>query len=124
MAKFGNNASVFLFSWRDKGRMAPPKRMNLRKNSKRPLTPPPHFRKIILRILRQKCVISRRKCVCSFWQDCYIINYPISRFLYHFHAEKVIFKGPKLQYKFLVPPPLELFPKFISFGGPSVPNSS
>ena len=37
-----------------KGRMAPPKRMNFRKNSKRPLTPP-HFRKIILRISRQNC---------------------------------------------------------------------
>ena len=35
--------------------------------------PPPHFRKIILRILRQKCVISRQKCVCSLWQDCYIL---------------------------------------------------
>ena len=29
---------------------APPKRMNFRKSSKRPLTPPPHFRKIILQI--------------------------------------------------------------------------
>ena len=57
-----------------KGRMAPPKRMNFRKNSKRLLTPlpPPHFWKIILRILRQKCV-------CSLWRDCYYVLYdPIS----------------------------------------------
>ena len=74
---------------------------------------PPHFWKIILRILRQKCVISRQKCVCSFWQDCYILYDPISHemhvvqqfnmvktypektLLYHFHAEKALFKGPK-----------------------------
>ena len=36
-----------------KGRMGTPKRMKLRKSSKRPLTPPPHFRKIMLRISRQ-----------------------------------------------------------------------
>ena len=29
--------------------------------------PPPHFWKIILRI-------SRQKCVCSLWRDCYNIN--------------------------------------------------
>ena len=32
----------------DKGRVRLPKLMNFRKNSKRPFTPPPHFRKIIL----------------------------------------------------------------------------
>ena len=42
------------FFFETKGRMAPPKRMNFRKNSKRPLTPP-HFWKIILRISRQNC---------------------------------------------------------------------
>ena len=53
--------------------------MNFRKSSKRPLTPPPHhFRKIILRISRQKCVISRQKCVCSLWRDCYILYDHIS----------------------------------------------
>ena len=100
---------------RGKGQMASPKRMIFRKSSKRPLTPPPHFRKIILRISRQKCVISRQKCVCSFWRDCYILYDPISHemhvvqqfnmvigwktypektLLYHFHAEKALFKGP------------------------------
>ena len=39
---------------------------------------PTHFRKIILWILRQKCVISRQKCVCSLWWDCYILYDPIS----------------------------------------------
>ena len=33
-----------------KGRMAAPNRMNFRKNSKRPSTPPPHFCKIMLQI--------------------------------------------------------------------------
>ena len=74
---------------------------------------PPHVWKIILRISRQKCVISRQKCVCSFWRDCYILYDPISHemhvvqqfnmvktypektLLYHFHAEKALFKGPK-----------------------------
>ena len=36
--------------------MPPPKQINFRKSSKRPLTPP-HFRKIIWRILQQKCLI-------------------------------------------------------------------
>ena len=38
-----------------KGRMTSPKLMNFRKSSKRPLTPPPHFRKIMLRFSRQNC---------------------------------------------------------------------
>ena len=33
--------------------------------------PPPHFRKVILRI-------SRQKCVCSLWRDCWVLNDPIS----------------------------------------------
>ena len=33
--------------------------------------PPPHFRKIILRI-------SRQKCVCSLWRDCCVLYDPIS----------------------------------------------
>ena len=37
------------------GRMASPKLMNFRKSSKRPLTPPRHFRKIMLRFSRQNC---------------------------------------------------------------------
>ena len=36
-----------------KGSLPTPKRMNFRKSSKRPLTPPPHFRKIILRIFHK-----------------------------------------------------------------------
>ena len=83
--------------------MASPQRMNFRKSSKRPLTPPPHFRKIMLRF-------SRQKCVCSLWRDCCVLydpisdemhvvqqlnKYPKKALLYHFHAEKALFKGPK-----------------------------
>ena len=38
-----------------KGRLILQNWMNFWKNSKHPLTLPPHFRKIILRILRQNC---------------------------------------------------------------------
>ena len=81
---------------------------------------PPSFSEIhiVEWILRQKCVISRQKCVCSLWRECYILNDPISHeemhvvqqfnmiigwktypektFLYLFHAEKAPFKikGP------------------------------
>ena len=39
-----------------------PNRMNFQKNSKGPLTPPPHFRKIILQICydRYGCIYARR----------------------------------------------------------------
>ena len=53
-----------------KGQTASPKRMKLRKSSKRPLTPPPHLWKIILRI-------SLQKCVCSLWRDCCVLYDPI-----------------------------------------------
>ena len=49
-------------AFKGKGSLPTPKRMN--------------FRKIILRISRQKCVILRQKCVCSLWQDCYILYDP------------------------------------------------
>ena len=52
----------------DKGCLTTP---NFRKSSKRPLTPTPHFRKIMLRI-------SQQKCVCSLWRDCYVLYDPIS----------------------------------------------
>ena len=91
-----------------KGQMGTPKRMKLRKSSKRLLTPPPHFRKIILRI-------SRQKCVCSLWRDCCVLYDPISHDihaiqqfnmiigrktypektpLYHFYAEEALLKDP------------------------------
>ena len=47
-----------LMSEGPKGRLSAPLSMNFWKSSKRPLTPPPHFRKVILRISRQKCVCS------------------------------------------------------------------
>ena len=50
-----------------KGRVTLQKWMNFRKSFKLPLTPP-HFWKIILRI-------SRQKCVCSLWLDCYNISH-------------------------------------------------
>ena len=62
---------LYLLMHLPKGRMSTPKRMKLRKSSKRPLNPPPHFRKIILRI-------SRQKCVCSLWRDCCVLYDPIS----------------------------------------------
>ena len=94
-----------------------------------------HFRKIILRI-------SRQKCVCSLWRDCCVLYDPISHemhvvqqfnmvlplnwlktypketLLYHFHAEKALFKGPKsatsiFGLKMTPAPSLELFRKFI-----------
>ena len=106
-----------LKKWRimTKGSIRLPKRMNFRKSSERPFTPHPHFRKIMLRILRQKCVILRQKCVCSLWRDCYILydhishemhvvqqfnmeigwkTYPEKTIFYDFHAEKALFKGP------------------------------
>ena len=43
----------------DKGRMVPPKRMNFQKKIETAFGPPPHLRKIILRILQQKYVILR-----------------------------------------------------------------
>ena len=48
-----------------KGRVTPPKRMNFLKSSKRPLTPPPIFQKIMLQIFHQ------------------------------YHAQKALFKDPK-----------------------------
>ena len=45
--------------------------------------------------------------------------------LYHFHAEKALFKVPNLQYKFLdwkgPPSLLEFFQKFIRFGDAILP---
>ena len=53
-----------------KGRIPIPTRMNFWKSSKQSLTPL-HFWKIILWILRQKCV-------CSLWRDCFILYDPTS----------------------------------------------
>ena len=45
-----------------KGRVALPNQMNFRKNSKRPSTPLPHFRKIMLHIAHDRygCIYARR----------------------------------------------------------------
>ena len=53
-------------------------------------------------------------------------TYPEKTPLYHFHAEKALFKGPKSAILIfgleITPPPLlELFQKFISFGGTILP---
>ena len=73
-----------------KGRVASPKVMNFWKSSKRPLIPPPHFRKIMLRFfpeyMTEEAFIMAKICNINFW----IGNDP--------------------------PPLLELFQKFISFG--------
>ena len=96
--------------------MALPKRMNFWKSSKRPLTPPPSFSENHVALFATKL---RQKCVCSVWRDCCVLYDPISHemhvvqqfnmvlplnwlktypkktLLYHFHAEKALFKGPK-----------------------------
>ena len=60
---------------------------------------------------------------CSTTVQCgnWLKTYPKKTILYHFHAEKALFKVQNLQHKFLdwkwpPPPPLELFRKFIRFG--------
>ena len=111
-----------------KGRMTSPKRMNFWKSSKRPLTPP-SFSENHVALFATKL---RQKCVCSVWRDCCVLYDPISHemhvvqqfnmvlplnwlktypkktLLYHFHAEKALFKVQNLQHKFLdwkCPPP-------------------
>ena len=62
-----------------KGRMGTPKRMKLRKSSKRPFPPPPpHFRKIMLRISRQNCNKSAIKVHMFIMADCCVLYDPIS----------------------------------------------
>ena len=123
-----------------KGRMASPKLMNFRKSSKRPLTPPPSFSENHVALFATKL---RQKCVCSVWRDCCVLYDPISHemhvvqqfnmvlplnwlktypkktLLYHFHAEKALFKVQNLQHKFLdwkwPPPPFGTFPKIHPF---------
>ena len=48
------NVPVWLFP---EGLVAVPKCMNIRKKSKRPLTPPPHFRKLILQLVSKNSSI-------------------------------------------------------------------
>ena len=45
-----NNQVILDYIATHKGSLPLPKRMNFRKSSKRPLTTPPHFRKIMLQI--------------------------------------------------------------------------
>ena len=102
--------------------MAQPKRMNFWKSSKRPLTPPPSFSENHVALFATKL---QQKCVCSVWRDCCVLYDPISHemhvvqqfnmvlplnwlktypkktLLYHFHAEKALFKVQNLQHKFL-----------------------
>ena len=80
--------------------------------------PPPHFRKIILRISRQNCdkvrmfIMAGLLCIIwSYfpWDACsttvqggnWLKTYPKKTILYHFHAEKALFKVQNLQYNFL-----------------------
>ena len=59
-----------------KGQTASPKRMKLRKSSKRPLTPPPSSLENHIADFATKL---RQKCICSLWRDCcvYMILFPI-----------------------------------------------
>ena len=80
-----NPSSCLHFS---KGRMATPKWMNFRKISKRPLTPPPHFWKVI------------------------------AHFFYQFHAHKALSRicNKNLWIENDPRPPLQLFRKCLRFG--------
>ena len=113
---------MIIFGGVSKGRMGTPKRMKLWKSSKRPLTPPPSFSENHVADFATKL---RQKCVCSVWRDCCVLYDPISHemhvvqqfnmvlplnwlktypkktLLYHFHAEKALFKVQNLQHKFL-----------------------
>ena len=108
--------------------------------------PPPSFSENHVALFATKL---RQKCVCSVWRDCCVLYDPISHemhvvqqfnmvlplnwlktypkktLLYHFHAEKALFKVQNLQHKFLdwkwPPPLLELFQKFIRFGRAALP---
>ena len=111
------------------------------------LWPPPSFSENYVALFATKL---RQKCVCSLWRDCCVLYDPISHemhvvqqfnmvlplnwlktypkktLLYHFHAEKALFRVQNLQKKFLgwkwpPPPLLELFRKFIRFGGAILP---
>ena len=55
-----------------KGRVALPNQMNFRKNSKRPSTPLPHFRKIMLHIAHDRygCIYARRYDGQLMWNAC------------------------------------------------------
>ena len=93
------------------------------------LWPPPSFSENHVALFATKL---RQKCVCSVWRDCCVLYDPISHemhvvqqfnmvlplnwlktypkktLLYHFHAEKALFKVQNLQHKFLDwkwPPP-------------------
>ena len=84
--------------------------------------PPPSFLENHVALFATKL---RQKCVCSVWRDCCVLYDPISHemhvvqqfnmvlplnwlktypkktLLYHFHAEKALFKVQNLQHKFL-----------------------
>ena len=84
--------------------------------------PPPSFSENHVALFATKL---RQKCVCSVWRDCCVLYDPISHemhvvqqfnmvlplnwlktypkktLLYHFHAEKALFKVQNLQHKFL-----------------------
>ena len=101
--------------------MGTPKRMKLRKSSKRPLTPPLIFgksccgfrdkiaTKVRMFIMADCCVlydpISHEMHVVQQFNMVLPLNwlktYPKKTLLYHFHAEKALFKVQNLQHKFL-----------------------
>ena len=90
-----------------KRRVAPPNRMNFRKRSKRPLTPPLIFGKLYCGFRDKSAYVHMEGHLCIIWSyfpwDGYSTNvqhgnrvktYPKKIFLYHFHAEKALFQGP------------------------------
>ena len=128
-----------------KGRVRLPNRMNFRKNSKWPLTPPPSFLEIILQFFynRYGYIYARGYegqivwNVCTWFPEIRTILIFLNTIVEKIYPQPwIIFfvsiswsKGPvwrtqNLQYKFLDwkwPPPLSLFHKFIRFGSCTLP---
>ena len=110
-----------------KGRVRVPKRLNFRKNSKRPLARP-HFRKIMLDIF-----FNWHKSFTNWWHHIWLhissiqllkkhtLN-PELTLLHQYHAQKALFKCQNLWHKFLdwkcppPSPPLKVLRKFIRSG--------
>ena len=61
-----------------KGQTASPKRMNFRKSSKQPLTPPPSFSENHIVDFATKVRDFAKKVLCSLCRDCHILYDPIS----------------------------------------------
>ena len=115
--KIKGSTLLYLHSIKSKGRVPLPNRMNFWNNSKWPLTPPPHFWKIMLQIFYNGYgyIYARRYEGQIVWNACTCLLQSVScfdfsqyncwknipwtlnlLFLYQFHAQKALFKVPKI----------------------------